>query len=99
MRVQPISAVDFKAAGQTYRIAASELKQQSPIKNSGGIQKDEAESWSVSFTASHAVGEFNWLVYYSSGVKGASLETFELVKQPAGVEILSLMDFVLLEGE
>ena len=97
MVVQPIGAVVFEAAGQTYRIAASELTQQSPMKNSGGTYKNDADTWSVSFTASHAVGQFTWLVYFSSGVNGASLDTFELVKQPAGVEIINCIDFELLE--
>jgi hypothetical protein len=73
MEVKPIGEAVFEVAGQTYRIAASELKQQSPIKNSSGIQKDEAADWSVSFTAAHAVGEFTWLVSFTLGVAGASM--------------------------
>lgn len=35
---------------------------------------------------------------FSMGLAGASLDTFELVKQPAGVKIIKGMDFKLVEG-
>ncbi|MNR59834.1 hypothetical protein D3C85_1811760 [compost metagenome] len=68
------------------------------MRNSSGLFKDDAEDWSVSFTAAHAAGEFTWLVSFSTGLADASLDTFELVTQPAGVKIVSGMDFELVEG-
>jgi len=99
MEVKPIGEAVFELAGQTYRIAANELKQQIPKKNSSGILKDDADDWSVSFTASNALGEFVWLVSYSLGIAGASLDIDELVEQPAGVEMRSNMGFELIEDE
>lgn len=93
MAVQPIGEAVFEAAGQSYRIAASELKQDDMVRNSSGLYKGDAEDWSVSFTAAHALGEFTWLVSYSVGDEGVSLDSYELVKQPAGVEMTSSMRF------
>jgi hypothetical protein len=99
MAVQPIGEAVFEVAGQTYRIAAGELKQHDMVRNSSGLFKGDAEDWSVSFTAAHAFGEFTWLASYSLGDEGASLDTFELVKQPAGVEMVASMRFELFEDE
>lgn len=99
MAVQPIGEAVFEAAGQTHRIAASELKQHALVKNSSGLFKGDAEDWSVSFTAAHTLGEFTWLVSYTLGDEGVSLDTYELVKQPAGVEMLSAMRFQQVEEE
>lgn len=95
MAVQPIGEAVFEAAGQTYRIAASELKQHPLVKNSSGLFKGDAEDWSVSFTAAHALGEFTWLVSYTVGDEGVCMDTYELVRQPAGVELVSGMSFEL----
>lgn len=67
MTVQAIGEAVFKSGGQTYRIAASELKKDSLIKNSSGILKDDGEDWSASFTANHALGDFTWLVSFTLG--------------------------------
>ncbi|WP_322981295.1 hypothetical protein [Pseudomonas sp. C11] len=99
MAVKPIGEAVFEAAGQTYRIAASELKQHDLVKNSSGLFKGDTEDWSVSFTAAHALGEFTWLVSYSLGGEGVSLDTYELVKQPAGVEMVSAMRFQQAEED
>ncbi len=99
MAVKPIGEAVFEAAGQTYRIAANELKQHASVKNSSGLFKGDAEDWSVSFTAAHALGEFSWLVSYTLGDQGVSLEIEELVKQPAGVEMISAMRFRQVEEE
>lgn len=98
MVVQPIGEVVFELAGQAYRISADALAQHGVVRNSRGLLKDDTEDWSTTFTAAHAVGEFTWLVSFSMGLADASLDTFELVKQPAGVEIVSGMDFELVEG-
>lgn len=99
MAVQPIGEFIFEAAGQTYRIAASELKRHDLIQNSSGILKDDGEDWSVSFTATHALGDFIWLVSFTLGGTGDSVDTYELVKQPAGLEMLSGMSFELAEDD
>ncbi len=75
------------------------LKQHNLVKNSSGLFKGDAEDWSVSFTAAHSLGEFTWLVSYTLGDEGVSLETEELVKQPAGVEMVSAMRFQQVEEE
>lgn len=98
MVVQPIGTIVFELAGQKYHIAADALEQRGMMRNSSAILKDDTEDWSTTFTAAHAVGEFTWLVSFSKGLADASLDTFELVKQPAGVEIVSGMDFELVEG-
>ncbi|MNF63727.1 hypothetical protein D3C84_454350 [compost metagenome] len=98
MVVQPIGEAVFDAAGQTYRIAASDLKQHALMKNSSGLIKDDGEDWSVSFTAAHELGDFTWLVSFTLGGRGDSLDTVDLVRQPAGVELQSNMAFELLEG-
>ncbi|MDE3735942.1 hypothetical protein PSH28_05000 [Pseudomonas resinovorans] len=99
MAVQPIGEAVFKASGQTYRISASELKQHNLIQNSSGILKDDGEDWSVSFTVTHALGDFTWLVSFTLGGAGDSVATCELVRQPAGLEMLSGMSFELAAGD
>jgi len=99
MEVKPIGEAVFEMSGQTYRISASELKQQAMEQNSSLSYKGGTEDWSVSFSAVHAVGEFTWLVPFSLGVAGASLGIDELVKQPTGVEIISGMRFEFVEDE
>lgn len=99
MAVKPIGEAVFEAAGQTYRIAASELKQHDLVENSSGLFKEAAHDWSVSFSAAHSLGEFTWLVSYTLGDEGVSLETEELVKQPAGVEMVSAMRFQQAEED
>jgi len=99
MVVQPVGEAVFKAAGQTHCIAAAALRQHDLVRNSSGILKEEAEDWSVSFTAAHEVGELTWLVSFSLGVAGVSLDSVELVRQPPGTEMLSNMAFELVDDE
>lgn len=41
----------------------------------------------------------NWQAYLSMDTSGASLDTYELVKQPAGVEMVSDMAFELIDDD
>ncbi|WP_298183757.1 hypothetical protein [uncultured Pseudomonas sp.] len=99
MEVKPIGEAVFEVAGQTYRISASELKQQGMEQNSNRSHKSGTDAWSVSFTAEHELGQFTWLVSYSLGDDGASVDDFMLVKQPAGLEVDNRIRFELVEDD
>ncbi|HFQ7112515.1 TPA: hypothetical protein ACHTOO_001357 [Pseudomonas aeruginosa] len=99
MAIQPVGEVVFEADGRTYSIAACELKQGSLIQNSSAQFKGDVEGWSVSFSAEHVLGEFAWLVSYAMGDDGVCLDSCELVKQPAGVDVTSAMHFQQVEDE
>lgn len=58
MAVKPVGEAVFELAGQIYHISTDTLAKHSLERNSSCPLKDDADDWSVSFTADHAVGEF-----------------------------------------
>lgn len=92
MRVKPVGEFVFEKDGQRYQIAASALVQGAPQKQAVGFG-GESEDWSVTFTADSDCGDFEWYVTYTLGNEGLDVNDSDLVKRPAGVEVIKGVSF------
>ncbi|MBB6343238.1 hypothetical protein HNP49_003436 [Pseudomonas fluvialis] len=93
MHVKPVGELVFEMGGNEHQISVSQLSQGDLKKQSGLKNKDDSEEWSVTFTADSEFGQFVWVVSFGLGNQGLSVDDSEMVKRPAGVEVIQDVSF------
>lgn len=92
MSVMPVGELVFEKDGHEHHTPANQLSRGRLQKEAVGIH-GASEEWSVIFTLRSVFGDFAWLVTYTVGDRGLSVEDSEIVKRPEGVELIQDVSF------